>query len=599
MKYIRKTSKNITHNFLSELLADRNMNFGSNPTLFFHPSWENEIPPINLDNMQEGYELLKKHILNGSKIFICVDSDVDGFTSAALVYCFLMNTYGTKYQFSIDYHIPEGKEHGLKTLMDLFEEKKKYDLIILPDSSSNDYEEHKRLKDLGYDILVLDHHEADHYSENAVVINNQLSKDYENKSLSGVGVVYKFFEYFEQSFESELISQMGEEGMYEAEGWEPHIQDYLDLVALGEISDMMNMNTLENRYICDYGLSHINNGFFKELVEKQSYSLGSGPLTQIGVAFYITPLINALIRVGSDLEKERLFEAFLMPQKQVPSTKRGEKGQMETLATQSARNCTNAKARQKREMEKATQLLDVQIMNNSLDENKVLILNADDLNVSNTLTGLCAMNVAAAYKKPVMLGRISPDGYLKGSIRGREGSELKDLRGFLLESGLMDYVEGHANAAGFSIKESNVDKLTAYANEKLKDINFNEGFYEADFVVQGNCSYLEDMIVDLEKGRALWGQGSPEPVIIIENITIDTKDIQAIGAYKDTLKFTFNGITYVKFKAKSLLDELFLKSGKINITAAGRGNINSWGGKETPQILLDEIEIKESSADDF
>ena len=597
MKYIRKTSKDITSNFLSELLADRNMDFGSNPTLFFHPSWENELSPLGLDNMEEGSLLLEKHILNGSKIFICVDSDVDGFTSAAVFYCFLMNTYGVRYNISIDYHVPEGKEHGLQTLMDLFEGEKKYDLIVLPDSSSNDYEEHKHLKDLGYDILVLDHHEADHYSENAVVINNQLSKNYENKSLSGVGVVYKFLEYFEHWFADRNYFQEDPEGM--AEGWEPHAQDYLDLVALGEISDMMNMNTIENRYICDYGLSHINNGFFKELVEKQSYSLGSGPLTQIGVAFYITPLINALIRVGSDLEKERLFEAFLMPQKEVPSTKRGEKGQMETLATQSARNCTNAKARQKREMDKATQLLDVQIMNNSLDENKILILNADDLNVSTTLTGLCAMNVAAAYKKPVMLGRISPDGYLKGSIRGREGSELKDLRGFLLESGLMDYVEGHANAAGFSIKESNVDKLTAYANEKLKDINFNEGFYEADFVVQGNCSYLTDMIIDLEKGRSLWGQQNDEPVIIVKDITINVSDIQTIGSYKDTLKFTFNGVTYIKFKAKALIEELFLQSGKINITVAGRSNLNSFGGKTTPQIFLSEIEVKECSAYDF
>ena len=597
MKYIRKTSKDITSNFLSELLADRNMDFGSNPTLFFHPSWENELSPLGLDNIEEGSLLLEKHILNGSKIFICVDSDVDGFTSAAVFYCFLMNNYGVNYNISIDYHVPEGKEHGLQTLMDLFERERKYDLIVLPDSSSNDYEEHKHLKDLGYDILVLDHHEADRYSENAVVINNQLSKNYENKSLSGVGVVYKFLEYFEPWFADRNIFNGGPEGM--AEGWEPHTQDYLDLVALGEISDMMNMNTLENRYICDYGLSHINNGFFKELVEKQSYSLGNGPLTQIGVAFYITPLINALIRVGSDLEKERLFEAFLTPQKQVFSTKRGEKGQMETLATQSARNCTNAKARQKREMDKATQLLDVQIMNNSLDENKILILNADDLNVSTTLTGLCAMNVAAAYKKPVMLGRISPDGYLKGSIRGREGSELKDLRSFLLGSGLMDYVEGHANAAGFSIKESNVDKLTAYANEKLKDINFNEGFYEADFVVQGNCSYLTDMIIDLERGRALWGQQNDEPVIIVKDITINVSDIQVIGSYKDTLKFTFNGVTYIKFKAKALIEELFLQSGKINITVAGRSNLNSFGGKTTPQIFLSEIEVKECSAYDF
>lgn len=600
MKYIRKTSKNITSNFLSELLKDRGFPIGEEKfdKSFFHPTWENLLPPALLDHVEEGAQLLEKHILNGSKIFICVDSDVDGFTSAALTYNFLTENY-SNYGIKIDYHVPEGKEHGLKTIMDTFNHHKICDLIILPDSSSNDYEEHTYLKSLGYDILVLDHHEADHYSEDAVVINNQLSNDYENKALSGVGVVFKFLTYFEVYFENKKIARMGEEGIYEAEGWEPRIYNYLDLVALGEISDMMNMETIENRFICEYGLNHINNGFFKELVEKQSFSLGEGPLTQIGVAFYITPLINALIRVGSDTEKENLFKAFITPDLIVPSTKRGEKGQTETIATQSARNCTNAKSRQKREMDKAAALLNIQISDNCLEDNKILILEADDLDVSTTLTGLCAMGMAAAHKKPVMLGRTSPDGYLKGSIRGREESELKDFKAFLLESGLMDYVEGHANAAGFGIKKSNIRKLNDYANEKLKDVNFNEGFYEADFVVSGNCSYLGDMIKSLSEGKTLWGQGNPEPVIIAENITIDIKDIQIIGAYKDTMKFVFNGVTYIKFKAKNMIEELFLQSGKISISAAGRANINTYGGQETPQILLEEIEVKECSDYDF
>lgn len=595
MKFIRRTSEDIKEDFLEALLVDRGLPIYEYTQEFFYPTSENLLPSANLDHVQDGYELLKKHIINGSKIYICVDSDVDGFTSAALVYCFLKNNYSTKYpNFSLDYHVPEGKEHGLKTLMNIFTSGEKIcDLIILPDSSSNDYEEHKILSELGYDILVLDHHEAEKYSDFAVVINNQLSQSYLNKELSGVGVVYKFFEYFDYMmwFDNEMKQ--------EENNYETNLPDYLDLVALGEISDMMRMTTLENRFICDYGLSHINNGFFKELIDKQSYSLGSGPLTQIGVAFYITPLINALIRVGSNIEKERLFQAFLTPQLEVPSTKRGEKGQMETLATQSARNCINAKARQKREMDKAAELLNIQIMENCLDENKILILNADDLNIPTTLTGLCAMNIAASHKKPVILGRTSPDGYLKGSIRGRESSELKDFRKFLLDSGLMEFVEGHANAAGQSIKITNIPKLTAYANEKLKDINFNEGFYEADFVVQGNCSYLNQLIDDLDRGRFLWGQGCEEPVIVIENITIDKKDITVIGTNKDTLKFSFNGITYIKFKAKELINEISTYNGKLNISAAGRGNINEWGGKRTPQILLEEIEIKESGKYDF
>ena len=144
-------------------------------------------------------------------------------------------------------------------------------------------------------------------------------------------------------------------------------------------------------------------------------------------------------------------------------------------------------------------------MNDCLDENKILILNADELDVPNTLTGLCAMGIAAKYKKPVLLGRTTSDNYLRGSIRGREESELKDFRDFLIDSNLMEYVNGHNNAAGFGIKNSDVDKLILYANEKLANVNFNEGFYEADFVVNGNYSELNSLIFDLDRGREFYG----------------------------------------------------------------------------------------------
>ena len=218
----------------------------------------------------------------------------------------------------------------------------------------------------------------------------------------------------------------------------------------------MRLTTLENRFISDYGFSHLVNEGLRQLVKYQAYSifglaatavsedyLDTAIVTPINVAFYIAPLVNALIRVGSPSEKELLFKSFVDGEQQIPSTKRGHKGEFESIAEQSARNCANARSRQNKEKEKATELLDIQISNDCLDDNKILILNADELNVSNTLTGLCAMNVAAKYKKPVLLGRTTPDGqYLKGSMRGQNGSELKDFRGFLLCSNYMDYVEG-------------------------------------------------------------------------------------------------------------------------------------------------------------
>ena len=594
MKYIQKTTKTIKENFLKELLIDRQLipaNDEDYQARYFSPKKDNLEDFALLDNIMAGAECLEKHIKNKSRIYLVVDSDIDGFTSSAILYNYLMENFK---DINIEYHIPDGKEHGLDTIMPLLEHEQKYDLIILPDSSSNDYECHKKLNEMGYEILILDHHEAEKYSENAIVINNQLSKNYPNKSLSGVGVVYKFLQLLDER-----------NGFNSADS-------FLDMVAVGECGDMMDLNTLENRFISDYGFSHLKNEGLRQLIKLQGYSifgvkleeitdsfLDNASITPINAAFYIAPLVNALIRVGSSKEKELLFQSFIKGKDIVPSTKRGHKGETETIAEQSARNCYNARNRQNKEKEKALELLDIQISNDCLDDNKILILNADDIDVSNTLTGLCAMGVAAKYKKPVLLGRVNKEGYLKGSMRGRGESELKDFRSFLLSSGYMDYVEGHNNAAGFAIKESDVSKLYDYANKKLANINFNEGFYEADFIVNGNCSYLNEMIFDLWKGKNIYGQNCPEPIIITQNLTIRPDNIKIIGAYKDTVKITFNNTTFMKFKAKELIEQLQNYPGGFIATIVGRPSVNSWNGIETPQILIEDIEINKIDNNTF
>ena len=600
MKYVRQTSQNFTKDFLNNLLIDRGIISNFTPEereRFFNPTLANEVDPSLLDNIQEAYQLLLTHCAAGGQIYVPIDPDVDGYTSAALFFNYMYDVVSDDFAFSLNYHVPEGKEHGLATIMDWFPEDGNGSLIVMLDSSSNDYEQHKELKERGYDILVLDHHEADHYSEDAVVVNNQLSKNYPNKFLSGVGIVFKFFEYWEQQQQYE----------------ENYIYNYIDLAALGIISDVMQMTTLENRFICDYGLSNIKNEFIRKIMKKQCYSLfgiseekwtddyyTNGELTQIKVAFYITPLINALIRVGNLQEKDRLFLSFITPDVKVPSTKRGEKGMQETICTQTIRNCINAKARQKKEQEKAAELLSIQISNNNLEDNKILILNADEIDVDTTLTGLCAMEVAAKYKKPVLLGRTTMDGKeLRGSIRNFDNSPLEDFKSFLMSSGMMIYVEGHANAAGFDIPTNCVARLNEFANEKLKDYDFNEKYFDVDFVVNSNCSYLEELIFDLDRGSKLFGQGCNEPQIVIENMIIDSKDIQVIGARKDTIKFVVNGITYVKFFAKDLIEEIKSKNGKLTMTILGRGTVNRWMGRETAQILVKEIEFKETSIYDF
>jgi single-stranded-DNA-specific exonuclease len=516
---------------------------------------------------------------------------MDGFTSSAVLYNYLRQNY-IDYNFELSYHIPEGKEHGLEVLMPLLQKEKICDLIICPDSSSNDEEFHKILSEMGYEILVIDHHLASGYSPYATVINNQLSEKYQNKELSGVGVVYKLLQLLDERNDIR------------------DADNYLDLVAAGICADMCPLLTLENRFISEYGFSHLNNMGLRELIKYQAYSIlgvaasektdwDKVKVNPIDISFYIAPLVNALIRVGTIKDKETLFEAFINGRKLVDSTKRGHKGELESIAEQNARNCANARARQNKEKEKATELLDIQIFNDNLDENKILILNADELETPNTLTGLCAMNVAAKYKKPILLGRTTPDGqYLKGSMRGQNGSELKDFRKFLLDSGYMDYVEGHANASGFSLKISDIPKLYDYANKQLANINFNEGFYEVDFIVDNNCPYLKDLIFELDKGKSIYGQDCDEPLIVVENISVAPASISFIGTNKDTLKISSGDITFIKFKAKELIEQLqdLLKSlkatDKISFTIIGKGNINTWCGRKTPQIFIEGLEFE-------
>lgn len=176
MQYIRRTSKDINSNFLKELLLDRGVINSSQDfqEKYFNPTIANEHNPELLDHMEEGYQLLIKHLkAGGSKIYICIDCDVDGFTSAATLYNYFDKVLKPIYNFEVEYHIPEGKEHGLQTLMPIFTKEKIADLIIVPDAGSNDYQEHKVLKDLGYDILVLDHHQAN-------IFQNQFYIPYKN-----------------------------------------------------------------------------------------------------------------------------------------------------------------------------------------------------------------------------------------------------------------------------------------------------------------------------------------------------------------------------------------------------------------------------------
>ena len=578
----RLINKNIKENYTVELLKERGLSNEEIQYFLEVPDNSYLQDPSTLCNITSGF-IDFQHMSNlpeEDRIVVVVDSDCDGFASAAI---FIQYLRKFNKNVQIENVLHEGKGHVLSDTIDeiLNRQDKNPNIkwVILPDSSSNDYEYHEQLGAEGIRCLILDHHivEPDtKFSESAIIINNQLSPEYVNKDLCGGGVVWQFCRWCDRMFNTDYAGE------------------FIDLAAFAEVSDMMSMLSLENRYIVHNGLNKINNYFLKVLCEKQSYSMG-GKVNPITIAFYITPLINAMIRTGTMEEKQRCFEAFIDGHVMVESHKRGAKGTFEEVAIESARECTNARAKQNRILDKAVEQLEIKIYKYNLLENKILFVRLDDEDFPPELNGLCAMKLAAKYQKPTIVARLNDEGEIKGSSRGLNDSELASFKSFMDESGYFTFTAGHDNACGIGILDKNLDAFHNYANDKLADIDFGESWYEVNFERIAADQDIEDLVVDITSHEDIWGQHNNEPLIHIKDINVTKKDIHIMGRNSDTVKIEKFGIAYMKFHAKDFIEELKQYDGNVKLEIVGRANLNEWGGRITPQIFITNYQISDNT----
>ena len=532
------------------------------------------LDPRLIPHLDEGAKMLIKHISQNDKVLIQVDSDCDGYTSAALLMNYLYCLFPSFVNNNISYRVHMGKQHGI--IPDTIPEDVK--LVIAPDSSSNDYEAHEYLNLSGVDVLVIDHHEADHISEYACIINNQLC-DYPTKSLSGVAMVWKFCCYIDMLLKTD------------------HAQKFLDLVALGLVADMMDVRDFETRRLIDKGLQQIRNPYFRGAIDKDQFHF-TNEITPIGVAFYIAPLINATTRVGTQEEKLMLFESMLdfRGYELVPSTKRGCKGQAETRVEQACRNCTNIKSRQTKIRDNSLEKIEQIIVNQNLLSNKILIVQLDDLITDRNLTGLIANQLMSEYQRPVLiLNKIeNEDGTItwEGSGRGYDKSRLKDFRGFLENNKYVMYAEGHANAFGIGIKDEDIDAFIASTNSALDGFDFTP-IYNVDFIYKSD-ELTPDEVIDIAGMKSLWGQGVEEAEIAVEGIKVHKDNIRILSPDKNpTLKIMLpNGINFMKFRSsEEEYDKLYSELGYVTINIVGECERNIWNNKISPQVMIKDYEI--------
>lgn len=212
----------------------------------------------------------------------------------------------------------------------------------------------------------------------------------------------------------------------------------------------------------------MRNPFFQGMMNKDGMHFKSNETPLMNdVAWYIAPFVNAVTRVGTVEEKYLIFDSMLefKAYTQIPSTKRGCKGMMETLVEQACRTATNVKNRQNDLVEEMLVEIEKKINNENLLNNQVLIIPFS--NGTKNLNGLVANKLANKYQRPTLVLQrtnrewedgITRDAY-EGSARGYDKSDLKDFKEFLMNGKIVEYAEGHKNAFGVGFLTDNLNNL--------------------------------------------------------------------------------------------------------------------------------------------
>lgn len=245
---------------------------------FLNPREEDLLPLDSLYRIDEAKQIIEEGLDSNKSFGIFFDVDTDGVSSGTIMTRYLRN-----YTDRVSSYINTGKAHGLiKQDLEQFND---VDILIVVDSLDKDTSQYEELHNRGIQIIVLDHHAIDtnvDYDKFVTLVSSQ--RNYDNPSLSGAGVVWKFCKYLDEYFMND------------------YSDEYVDLAACGILADVCDVSedNKENRYIVNEGLKNLKNPAIKKII-------GSYEFNSKAILFSVAPLINACCRIGRNNIAMQLF----------------------------------------------------------------------------------------------------------------------------------------------------------------------------------------------------------------------------------------------------------------------------------------------------
>ena len=551
---------------IGRILAGRNV-APDDVQSWLHPTLRDLMPtPDKVVALIAGAQRIVKAIVDGEQIAIIGDYDVDGISSTTILTQFLQTTGVEPLR-----HIPDRVKEGYGP--SVFAVEKLHGqgatVLITLDCGTASHQPLERAAELGIDVIVIDHHQVPEQLPKAFALINPNRND----DLSGLGDLCAAGVTF--MLIATLNKLLREQGFWNDEHPAPDILQYLDLVALATVCDVVPLKGLNRAFV--------NNGL-KVMASRVRVGLASladvARLTKspdvYALGYLIGPRLNAAGRIGDAMQGVELLLT-------------NDKGKANEI---SARLEALNKERQAIELS-VIDRADIQARNAMGKTGNLPVLVVDGQGWHPGVLGLAAARLKERYEVPGFVLAHTREGDLaSGSARSIKGVDLGAAVRAAMDAGIVLKGGGHAMAAGLTLDKHKIGDLRAFLEDYLAEeteLARQNQSLKIDAAITASGATLS--LIENMEAAGPFGTANPAPVFAFPAHRVVYADIAGTDHVRCTLASGDGSrIKAIAFRvADTELGELLLTERSMPLHFAGRLAVNDWGGKREPQLFITDI----------
>jgi single-stranded-DNA-specific exonuclease len=521
---------------------------------FLEPALAGLHDPFLLAGMSEAVERLVAARKEREQVCIYGDYDVDGVSSTVLLMDFFRRV-----GIPCSYHIPHRMDEGYGLSCDglAMVAKSGARVVVSVDCGITAVEEARWCAENGLDLIITDHHMPGPEIPSAVAVINPLQPGCNApfRQLAGVGLAFKLV--------VALRARLREEGAF-AGGGEPNLREYLDLVALGTIADLVPL-VGENRIIARYGLQELTSSRRVGIAALKEIAGVNGQVTCGAVGFRLAPRLNAAGRLD---DAARGVELLLTDD---PVLAR------ELAAELDAGN----RERQELEQEILRDALAMVREDPAMHGRSSIVLASPDWHPG--VIGIVASRIVELFHRPTVLIALQ-DGNGKGSGRSIPAFHLRDALAactdHLLKFG------GHRQAAGLAIDESTLAAFVERFDEVAAGL-LTPADLLPELTLEGVLEPAEittQLVRELER-LAPFGIGNPEPLFLVRGARVESRRELQGGHLRLTLRYGGHSLSAIGFNMSGHPATAEM------LDLACSPQLNEWNGRTTVQLKIRDMKI--------